>query len=115
MSDAVNGVTLVETVDKLFDTIEGKKRPEGEKLFMSFYEILSERCHPNYAALTMGCRTNGGVVDYFENLEFTDADIAHIVNAMMVSCEVFLHYYDKSFKLLRDNEETPHLIRPNPN
>ena len=96
--------------DKLFKDDKGKNL----KIFRKCYDFLSEYCHPNMPGLLVGSHvTDNFELVIYEKSMFQDADFVILINYMIISCTYFFDIYDRSFTLLKENEQIPDLIKPN--
>jgi len=108
--EPINVLTLIDTVDKLFKDNKGKNL----KIFRKCYDFLSEYCHPNMPGLLVGSHvTDDFELVIYEKSMFQDADFVILINYMIISCTYFFDIYDRSFTLLKENEQIPDLIKPN--
>jgi len=107
--DPINVLTLIDTVDKLFKDDNGKNL----KIFRQCYDFLSEYCHPNMPGLLVGSHvTKNFELVIYEKSVFEDADFGILINDMIISCTYFFDIYDRSFTLLKENEQIPDLVKP---
>jgi len=105
--DPVNVLTQIDAADKYY------KKDGGEhKIFRECYDFLSEFCHPNLLGLTIASHfESSGTIAYSNNPKFTKADFGTLSSYMKISCEYFFYLHGSCFELLKNNEETPTLIK----
>jgi len=110
-ADAINVLTLIDTADKLFNEIVIEK----EKPFRDSYEFLSEFCHPNLFGLRVHTELYASEIPDWENFPksyvFKKRDYGVLIGHLIISCHFFFLVYDKSFSLIKKNEEIPKLYR----
>ncbi len=106
--DSINVLTLIDSVDKVF-----LKHQEGihRILFRDQYEFLSEFCHPNSYAQSIGVILNGKKAIFPESHDLEEPEIVQLDFSLKASCTLFFYMYDECFSLLEKNEEMPELIK----
>jgi hypothetical protein len=107
---AFNILTYIDTTDKLI-----KKYIESESAeFRIRYDGLSEYCHPNFNALSMGgdpykvLSHKTMIYPIPFKLSFEDFKF---LGDLLISIKTFFLFYDEIFKLLDNNEEFPIMIK----
>jgi hypothetical protein len=93
--EAINTLTLIDAVDKVFD------EPELKGLFRKDYDWLSEFCHPNmFARVATGYRLEGREVAFPEFPKTTAQDADNALGGAVIGHLVFFHCYEKIAELL---------------
>ncbi|OKP97731.1 hypothetical protein [Paenibacillus sp. P46E] len=101
--DPVNVLTMITAADKLFSELSKLSEP----LFRTYYDSLSELCHPNSFGLQLSGGINKvGIVRYRGLNEPYEVDI-HTSSLFRVSSAGFKAFYKEARKLLEVNEELP--------
>lgn len=112
--DAINAITLVESIDKVI-AMEAKDTDERTKYLSNrpvwkFYEALSESCHPNFEGILSGAEVEGPKTIYNEEPTLNRLDMTSAL-AMELSLKLYFNFYDKGLQLLREHECLPEMIK----
>ena len=102
-TDPINVMTQIDSVDHFLKKMGiNKQRPFREE-----YDFLSEFCHPNLLGLTLGFElpSSPGTVFYPKELKQSEEDLNVLINSISISCDLFLHLYDKCQELILNNEK----------
>lgn len=104
--EAINILTLIDSTDSDFKEYRG----EDSKPFRESYDFLSEFCHPNLLGLTIGSEIiEEGIIKFCKRPNLNEGDYGVLLNLLIMSIEYFFHLYDKSFNLIKKNEDIPYL------
>lgn len=108
-TEAINVLTMIDKADQLFKAVGS----DGEKIFRTCYDWLSEFCHPNMLGFIVGSDVAPkGTLVLYERPRFRKADFGTLVHHMLISCHSFFHVCDHCFSLLKKNEAIPELVKP---
>lgn len=101
--DPVNVLTMIAAADKLFPELSKHSEP----LFRTYYDSLSELCHPNSFGLQLSGDINKvGIIRYHGYNEPYKID-THTPSLFLVSSIGYEAFYKEARKLLEENEELP--------
>lgn len=103
---AISVLKLIDSADIVFK----KYGDKNSKPFRESYDFLSEFCHPNMFGLTIGSEIiEEGIIEFYKKPYLNNSDYGVLLNLNLMSIDYFFHLYDKSFNLIKENEDIPYL------
>lgn len=108
--DPVNVLTTIAQADKFL-----RRSGSDVDMFAGSYAFISEIAHPNHLGISYRSKTNleAGKVIFQTDQESFERFEKSAVNKLLISANLFAHYYEKAFALLEANETMPTLVRDN--
>lgn len=102
----INTLNGIDSVDKWMT----KELTEKNDLFRDNYNYLSEFCHPNFHGLSSVSSFKNGFISKKSTEEIALAHTCEFYLYLEISNILFLEFYEKIIKLLKDNEEL-HILK----
>lgn len=103
--DSINVLSLIDDVDVLYKHMSG----DFKKPFRENYEFLSEYCHPNFLGINQGSKAimPQGIFEFQYPPTIDNSEATDLLANLTVSLSMFMHFFDKCYELLHENEEMP--------
>lgn len=106
--DPINVLTTIKHTDTLL-------RESGSTIdmFAGAYNFICEIAHPNHLGLLYRSEVSvkTGTVAFLSDEEAFDKNCKSPLYKLLISANVFLHWYGKAFSMLEKNETMPTLIK----
>lgn len=108
MPQPINALTMIDEIDKWWKTLQEGENDFPKAPFRETYEVLSEWCHPNWAALSMHSELPeppDGSITFPKNPRFEETMLGILTANLSLTIYIGLNRFDVAWKNLFEQEK----------